>query len=57
MLVEVVIGIIGMLGIMLAQAGNSQLNSGLTQMENGETVIASELKQVTPQVDWIEILF
>lgn len=57
LLVEVVIGVIGILGIMLAQAGENQMSSSLTQVDNGKAMIASELKQVTPEIDWVDILF
>lgn len=62
LLVEMVIGVIGILGIMLAQFeghGNDSLPHGLKsggEAGSGET-IGTHVVRITPEIDWSEILF
>ncbi len=57
LLVELIIGVIGVLGIMLAQ--NSQY--GQAQLERlankGDTVAQSQVSNITQKVDWLDIIF
>ena len=57
LLVEVIIGIIGILGIMLAQAGEPGVSKTLQKLHNKGEMISVEVQQAAPKVDWIEILF
>jgi len=57
LLVEMIIGVIGILGIMLAQSATVQ-NSSIEQLvdQNGK-VVQTQVANMTPKVDWLEILF
>lgn len=57
LLVQMIIGVIGILGIMLAQssAGNgSQIERFVD--ENGK-VVQTEVAKIAPKIDWSELLF
>ena len=56
-MVEIVIGIIGLLGIMLAQIepNNSRINKNL--LDQDKTIISETVAEVATKVDWLDILF
>ncbi|MCW8877673.1 MAG: hypothetical protein OQK51_11505 [Kangiellaceae bacterium] len=53
LLVEVVIGVIGLLGIMVAQSGSHQEHVFYSKA-NGEVV---SVEQSESKIDWLDILF
>jgi len=57
LLVEAVIGVIGILGIMLAQVGATSSNIDGDVINKGEQVIGKAVSGMTAQIDWSEILF
>lgn len=57
LLVEMIIGVIGILGIMLAQ-NSAYHNSQAGQLvdHNGK-IIKTEVARMTSKIDWLDILF
>jgi len=57
LLVEMVIGVIGVLGIMTALAVEPEAKNTLYQLKHHGEVMSVEAGKVAPQIDWIDILF
>jgi len=57
LLVEMVIGIIGLLGIMLAQAVEPELGATFDNLQHKRGVVSAEVSDATQKIDWIDILF
>ncbi|TQV86610.1 hypothetical protein [Aliikangiella coralliicola] len=55
LLVEVVIGVIGLLGIMLAQAGQTEKLNGQDSLEHNAGF--AQVSNVSTKIDWLEVLF
>ncbi len=57
LMVEIVIGIIGLLGIMLAQLEPSRSSMDQMLLDNDKTVIGEGVAKVVTKIDWLDILF
>jgi|GEM_PF-2185735 len=57
LLVEMIIGVIGILGIMLSQVEMSQAGSVERTVVNGNIVVSLGVARAATKPDWAEILF
>ena len=57
LLVEVVIGVIGILGMMLALAVQPANVDLMTELVNGQATMTGSLTPTAGQVDWLALLF
>ena len=64
LLVEVVIGVIGIFGIMLAQLGEQSIGKGVVIKDQVQAVSVSQMSvsqesanKITPKIDWLELLY
>jgi len=57
LMVEAIIGVIGILGIMLAQLETSAASTKMQQLNEQVVAIGSEVKSSAKEIDWLEILF
>ncbi len=54
---ELVIGVIGILGIMLAESSQHNMEQLAAYKNAGEFVVQTQLAGSTKKVDWLDILF
>lgn len=55
--VEMVFGVLGLLGIMIAQAVEPEAKETLYQLKHHGEVMNVDVSNVAPQIDWLDILF
>ena len=57
LLVEMIIGVIGILGIMLAQSSAYNQAQLERLRANNVELVNAKVSEITPKIDWQEILF
>lgn len=57
LLVEMIIGIIGLLGIMLAQIGEDSRDYHLSKLNAQGEQVSVNVSKVTAKIDWLDVLF